>query len=306
LCGDDRYSGQNFDHRKQWLVERLAAQASAFAIDICAYAVMSSHYHLVLAVDRQRSVAWSDNEVIERWTRLFKGPLLIQQYQSGKPLNAAQKSTVHDIVRVWRERLASISWFMRCLNEFIARQANAEDNCHGRFWEGRFKSIALLDEAAVLSCMAYVDLNPVRAGMADTLRASDFTSIQARLKEAVSPDKHTAAPGHYPRLRPFREGEHLSRQSNLLPCSLRGYIEIVEWTGRHFRDDKRGALDQRLPSAISGFGFTPAQWLDLSLKLQSRAACAIGSLARMRQYGDTLGKRWLSGQRAMASTYGPG
>ena len=103
---------------------------------------------------------------------------------------------------------------MKNLNEYIAREANKEDNCTGKYWEGRYRSQALLDETALLSCMAYVDLNPIRAGIAKHLQDSDFTSIQERLahfkaeqqKEKTQTKKHPDAKKKHtqpPKLTPF-------------------------------------------------------------------------------------------------------
>tara|TARA_R110002124_G_scaffold287226_1_gene471751 strand:+ start:113 stop:751 length:639 start_codon:yes stop_codon:yes gene_type:complete len=181
LCGEDKATGQSFEHRRAWVEDKLLFLGSVFAIDVCAYAVMSNHSHLVLYVDEDKGQSWSTFEVINRWHQLFKGTLLTQQYVRGDELIEPLKTIVEQTAEVYRQRLTDISWFMRLLNEGIARKANVEDNCTGRFWEGRFKSQALLDDAAIIACMAYVDLNPVRAKIAATPEKSAYTSIQRRI-----------------------------------------------------------------------------------------------------------------------------
>lgn len=177
LCGEDENTGESFEHRRGWIESRLRELSGVFAVDVNGYAVMSNHFHLVVHVDAARATAWSEHEVVERYGRLF--PLAKRRYDS------ALKQVRKVMLRAWRERLGSLSWMMRALNEWVARKANKEDGCTGRFWEGRFRCQPLLDEAAVLTCMAYVDLNPVRAGIADRLEQSDFTSISARLAAAA-------------------------------------------------------------------------------------------------------------------------
>jgi hypothetical protein len=141
---------------------------------------MHNHLHLVLHVEVEQVKSWSTGEVLECWHQLFKGTLLTQKYsksENGQSLDKFELAMVESTADIYKQRLMDISRFMRSLNEPIARQANREDKCTGHFWEGRFKSQALLDKGALLSCMAYVDLNPVRVGIAPTPEQSHFTSI---------------------------------------------------------------------------------------------------------------------------------
>src|SRR5262245_39648615 len=185
LCGYDEYAGRDYSHRRHWVLERLTELTSAFAIDVCVYAVMSNHYHLVLRVDRARALGWSPQEVVARWRKLHRIPTLVERWLSGEA-GEAEREVAECMISLWRERLYNLSWFMRCENEHLARRANEEDDCKGRFWEGRFKSQALLDEAALLTAMVYVDLNPIRAGIAETPEQSEFTSIYQRIRESRS------------------------------------------------------------------------------------------------------------------------
>jgi REP element-mobilizing transposase RayT len=303
LCGEDQYTGQDFNHRRGWLVKRLKRQAAVFGIDICAYAIMSNHYHVVLRVDRARVQHWSDDEVIERWTRLFHGPLLVQQQQAGEPLSAAQAATVAEIAAVWRARLYDISWFMRCLNEHIARRANAEDDCTGRFWEGRFKSKALLDEAAVVSCMAYVDLNPIRAGMADTLQDSRFTSVQERLKAKARSEIAPSGTTPGDSLSPFSDGSESANSDDKLPIRLDDYLALVTATGRCVRHGQRGAMSRDAAPALDRLSMNSEQWLELVCNIQASSLQAIGALGHMRRYAEASGRCWIKGSSKLGNFY---
>ena len=181
LCGFDRSTQQNYEHRRKWVLDRLAEIDDVFCIDVCAYAIMSNHYHLVLYINKPEVDALTDLEVIERWRKIYSGSDIIQRFLDGETLTKEHLVLIAETVEKWRNRLEDISWFMRCLNEYIARKANFEDNCTGHFWQGRFKSQALLDEQALLTCMTYVELNPIRANMATTPESSEFTSIKQRI-----------------------------------------------------------------------------------------------------------------------------
>jgi len=183
LYGFDALTKRDFSHRKAWLVDRLRYLATIFAIEVCAYAIMENHYHAILRLRPDFVATWSDWEVATRWLTLFPRHRNIDG-TALPPMVLDVLALTHDPERIaqLRQRLCSLSWFMGRLNEFIAREANKEDKVKGRFWESRFKCQVLLDDASITSCMAYVDLNPIRAGLAATPEQSDFTSIQERIR----------------------------------------------------------------------------------------------------------------------------
>jgi len=292
LWGVDEYAGKNYSHRKQWVIDRLASLCSIFAIEVCAYAIMSNHYHLVLYVDRDRARRWTQQEVIDRWTVLFRAPTLVKRWQSGEAIEA-ERAAAEALIEGWRARLYDISWFMRCLNEHLARLANAEDRCTGRFWEGRFKSQALLDQAGLLTAMAYVDLNPIRAGIAKTPEEAEFTSIYDRIRamrvDAKLPEERRAV---IP-LRAF--SDEVERSESAIPYTLRDYLSLVDWSGRLIREDKRGAIDVALPPILKRLGIESDSWELLMGRRGTVFGRAMGKLDAMRLHAATLGQSWIRG-----------
>jgi len=133
LCGKDPLTGFDFEHRRQWIVDRIKLLSSVFAIELCAYAVLHNHYHVVIPVDSDQNTASSDQEVAQRWIQLFSGPLLMYQYLGNANLTEPELEYVAELFTTWRKRLCDLSWFMRCLNKPIAHMANAKNHCTSRF-----------------------------------------------------------------------------------------------------------------------------------------------------------------------------
>ena len=186
LCGEQDES------RREWVRELITEASGAFAIDTLAYAVMSNHLHLVLRTMPDRVSEWSDTEVIERWARAHPRTRSDGTAIPWSAIDMTARLADAAWIATARLRLRSLSWFMKCVKERLARRANRADKCTGHFWEVRFKSIALLNQAAVIACMVYVDLNPIRATIADRPETSDFTSVQERIRARDARLRETA------------------------------------------------------------------------------------------------------------------
>ncbi|MEM9074672.1 MAG: transposase [Myxococcota bacterium] len=275
LCGTDPHTGKDFEYRRGWVEERLFALTQIFSVDLHAYAVMSNHVHLVVRVDKDRAERWSDREVIRRYGKLFRN----------KPGELAALPAHEKKARIatWRERLWSLSWLMRCLNEHIARRANAEDDCTGHFWEGRFSCQPLLDEAALLACMAYVDLNPVRAGLAKSLESSAHTSIQKRLRATTKSSPRG--------LTPFTDQVPASSRRTTAPIDFVAYLELLTWTGRALR----GARLRHPPQLLAELRINNTAFLAMMKSHGLRSRGVLGRREQVDAFAADKGRRWVLG-----------
>ena len=280
LCGEDRLTGRSFEHRRQWVEDRIHELAGIFGVAIWGYALISNHVHVVVETLPETVARWSDDEVAQRWMRLY--PRQDQNAELRAEVLAGNAERISEL----RERLSNLSWFMRCLVEPIARAANREDICKGRFWEGRFKCQALLDEEAVLAAMAYVDLNPVRAKICDTLEASVHTSARVRLTEIEQESSAANRP-----LAPIAGIRGLS----VLRMTQGEYLSLVDYTGRQIRADKRGAIEGAPPAALVRLGYRAETWTRQVLAVKSDYSRAMGEVESLIEKARAMGQCWLRG-----------
>jgi len=338
LCGYDPLTQRDFSHRKTWLVDRLRHLAAIFAIEVCAYAIMETHYHSILRTRPDIVATWSDWDVAIRWLTLF--PLK----DAAVPPTDEQIRALADCperIAQLRKRLCSLSWFMGRLNEFIARAANKEDSVKGRFWESRFKCQNLLDDAAIAACMVYVDLNPIRAALAATPEESNFTSIQERIRAwhtqmmaagSVAGEPHQNSPSasfsqdrqtledsadrsnSIPECLPFNSLgapsscwlcpiQSDSQRRGILPMTTTEYFDLVDTSGRILRSDKRGAIDASLAPILLRIGANPKAWIDTVSLFTSKFRLAAGLVSSLRSFADQLGQRWLTGVAAARASF---
>jgi REP element-mobilizing transposase RayT len=284
LCGTDAYTGRSFEHRKDWIETRIRLMAECFAVAIEAYAVMSNHLHLVLRMDPGTAARYADQEIATRWVRLFP-----PREPSQSAIDSKRQRLLADPARLEtiRSRLGSLSWLMRCLVEPIARRANREDGCKGRFWEGRYKCQVLCDTRALLAAMAYVDLNPIRAGVADRLDRATHTGAHVRIEHMRAHPESAAMP-----LRPV-----LGDLRPVLPLSAADYLQILDWTGRTLAPAKRGQIAQDAPAILSMIDRDPERWRQRVAGFGSGWLRAVGTAQDLIALAERIGQQWLKGVR---------
>lgn len=298
LMGRDPESGRNYNHRKQWLEDRLKHFAAYFGIDLLCFSILSNHFHLVLRSRPDVVATWDDREVARRWLMICPP----RKDPHGKPLEPTE-AELNSIrldrrrLRTIRRRLSDMSWWMRLLCQPLAAMANRQESQLGRFWQGRFRATRICDEASLLACAAYVDLNPIRAALAETLEGSDYTSVQRRI-ESLRGDTSPTEPAPDQFLAPLEIDEHRdpvgpvasdsghrASDKGFLSMSVTEYIALLDWTARLVVPGKPGTTPAEIPGVLERLGLTEPQWTGLVRdfgRLFSLAAGLPGTLAGQR------------------------
>ncbi len=307
LCGRDQYSGEDYEHRKDWVYKRLRFLCEVFGYGVCGYAVMSNHLHVILQVDGDLHRRWSDEEVLRRWNLLH--PWQRDETGRGVPMSESlinqilvNKSRIQEL----RKRLGNLSWFMKSLSEYIARLANREDGVTGRFWEGRFRMKELTHPGAILACMVYVDLNPVRAGEVVFPEDARFSSMGERMRSNTCQNKtkkvgsalSTGNGQNPPWLLPMREVLHIPESGHDKPClNEEQYFELVNVTASGIYPGNHKYKTANLAPLLEQFELNSDTWMDCIQNFDRSLGMFVGQVNVLRSRAKGLGKMWVKGIR---------
>jgi REP element-mobilizing transposase RayT len=311
LCGKDVVTGNDYEHRREWIRKRFEFLAASMGIEVLGYAILSNHFHVVLRNRPDIVAGWSDDEVAARWWQLC--PARRNKDKSpAKPTQLELDAITGDKEKLaeYRKRLSSVSWFMRFVTEYVARRANHDDEVTGRFWEGRFKCQPLLDDAAILACMQYVDLNPIRAGIAKSIESSHFTSGQDRLTDLKEATRQTTTKASddacehgkkagwlqpvalEPKRKVVRQKKCKRRCSNkgFLSLTVAEYLQLLDWTGRQLRrDGKLGRVSGELKPVFERVGISPELWVDCVKRFRRWHSSGVGRVSSLKQQAERHG-----------------
>jgi len=292
LCRQDPETSKDYDYRSQWIENRILELAQYFTIEAYSYAVMHNHYHLVVYSDPKAPGSWSDLDVADKWLKVFPGKFINPKFKTQRDLRVQAIVKDPELLATYRERLGSLSWLMRRINEPLAKAANAEDFCKGHFWESRFQSQALLDEGAALTCMAYVDLNPIRAKMATSLKESEHTSIKKRLESHTDQELNGTLKAIAGKVK---------NRTMVLP--LKDYIQLVEWTGQAIVYPNKAKLPAQISSTLAHLNIQQENWLGQVQTYGGNYYRFVGSLEKIKAKTQALGQKWLKGLNQVQKLY---
>ena len=304
----------DFD-RKQWIEDRLQLLASVFAIDVAGYAILNNHLHVLANLQTDRMADWDNEEVLSRWFRIHP-PRVNRKPVDITPEFLSEHAKDDEFVAEVRKRLGDVGWFMKSLKEPIARLANQADNTTGAFWQSRYKSIAVLDNEALLAVSAYIDLNVFAAGMSPTPEESPHTSLRTRVHHCqingriadLQAAKVSTVAGVLATqdleadlwLSPIEDRRHRdasSRPGLLDGFSLGSYLQLVDWTSRIVREGK-ATIGAEVRSLLDRLDTTAESWVYTLHKLLTTERHTGNAFAfnrnRLRQAAAHLGRHHLA------------
>lgn len=299
--------GGEYEHRKQWVEDRIQELVAIFAIDVCAFSILDSHFHVLLRVNLEQAKAWSPLDVARRWLQLCP-----PRTKRSVPLPITKDALAEhvsgpDLTEKCRARLCDMSWFMKSLREPVGRRCNKESGDSGVFWTSRFRSVGILDDASLLASCVAIDLEPVAAGMATQPRKAPYTSLKSRVaycQEQGNLDKLTQdgassranlEAGHWLFPVEDRRDRNGRGRAGMIPkFPLAEYLQLVDWSNGLVNRGK--SITGEIPKILTRLEIEPTGWYATLSKLLSeskKVGSYFGGTQRLNEVAAQHGQRFM-------------